>query len=42
MIYDLFIYRKAKIIDIENIKASLSDIDEVENLYNDISDFLIA
>lgn len=29
-------------MDIEFIKASLSDIDEVENLYNDLCDFLVT
>ncbi len=29
-------------MDIKFIKASLSDIDEVENLYNDLCDFLVT
>lgn len=29
-------------MDIEFIKASLNDIDEVENLYNDLCDFLVT
>jgi len=29
-------------MDIEFIKASLSDIDEVEDLYNDLCDFLVT